>query len=81
MRIRVNFMGLQRAITGTDQVHLTLAEGARLSEAICQIAQSYPDLSLSDDSVLVAVNNEVAKKDGVLAAEDTVSFLPFIGGG
>ena len=77
----MSFLGLQRAVTGTDQINLTLAHGARVSEAVRRVKASYPDLPISEESVMVAVNEKLTRLDGVLETGDSVLFLPFIGGG
>ncbi|MBU2549911.1 MAG: MoaD/ThiS family protein [Proteobacteria bacterium] len=81
MNVRVRFMGSQRVLTGSDQIDLTLTRGARVAEAVQRVVGSYPGLGLAEGSVVVAVNDRISGLDGVLEADDTVSFLPFIGGG
>lgn len=81
MRVWINFLGFQRTITGTAQVPLTMDKGAQVAEAFRRVKASYPDLPFSEESVLVAVNEQVYPMDGELKAEDSLLFLPYIGGG
>jgi molybdopterin converting factor small subunit len=41
----------------------------------------YPDLALSEEDLLVTVNNRVSRMDQGLNPHDTLAFIPHIGGG
>ncbi len=60
---------------------MSITGKALVSDAINYARNRYPDLPLDDDILLITVNDEVASRDKVLKANDTVCFLPGIGGG
>jgi molybdopterin converting factor small subunit len=71
MPVLIEFLGMQRAVTGETTV----------SDALDYIRQKYPRLRLDEGTVIVTVNQEIASRDRLLKAGDTISFLPFISGG
>jgi len=60
---------------------MPITEGTRVNDALEYTKHQYPNLNLDEGMILVTVNQEIASLDRVLRANDTVSFLPFIGGG
>jgi len=60
---------------------MPIAEKARVTDALEYVRQRYPELPLDEESVLITVNQEQASLDTMLKPNDTVSFLPSIGGG
>jgi molybdopterin converting factor small subunit len=81
MMVLIEFMGRQRAITKTNGLDMPISAETRVNDALEYVRQRYPELQLDEDMSLITVNHEVASLDRVLKANDTVSFLPFIGGG
>ena len=72
---------MQRAITKTNSLDMPISAETRVNDALEYVRQRYPELHLDDGMSLITVNHEIASLDRMLKANDTVSFLPFIGGG
>ena len=81
MVISVNFYGLQRKLTRTDQIQIPLFDKTRVSDLLGYVKRCYPDLPLDEDAFLVTVNNEVSSMDQILKGDDHISFIPHLGGG
>ena len=79
--ISVQFCGSQRAVTRTNEVVLPLAERGQVKDVLNQINHSFPDLTLDERNISVSVNNRMSTFHHPLDANDTISFLPHIGGG
>lgn len=81
MRVSVQFHGVHRAITRVNEVRFALASNARVSDLFKRIERTYPDLQLSQDDIMVSINDQVSTMNHSLNPEDKISFLPHIGGG
>jgi len=82
MIVSVSFFGLQRKLAQTDQIQVSLSSKIqRVADLFSYIREKYPELSLSEEVVLVVVNDHASSLDRRLRANDEVSFLPHIGGG
>ena len=77
----IEFLGMQRAITKTNSIDMPISEETRVNDALEYVRHRYPELHLDEGMSLITVNHEIASLDRILKANDTVSFLPFIGGG
>ena len=77
----IEFLGMQRAITKTNSIDMPISEETRVNDALEYVRRRYPELHLDEGMSLITVNHEIASLNRVLKANDTVSFLPFIGGG
>ena len=81
MIVVIEFLGMQRAVTGTDSIEMAITKKTSVNDALEYVREKYPRLELDDGMVLVTVNQEIAPRDQVLKADDVISFLPFISGG
>ena len=79
--VSIKFFGMQRTVTKTDSIDMPIAEKTKVTDALEYVRQRYPELPLDEESVLITVNQEQASLDTMLKPNDTVSFLPSIGGG
>jgi molybdopterin converting factor small subunit len=77
----IEFLGTQRAITKTNSIDMPISEETRVNDVLKYVRHRYPELHLDEGMSLITVNQEIASLDRILKANDTVSFLPFIGGG
>jgi molybdopterin converting factor small subunit len=68
-------------VTKTDGIYMPITEKSRVNDALEYVRQRYPALNLDDGTIFIAVNLEIASPDMILRANNTVSFLPLIGGG
>ena len=81
MVVSIEFFGMQRVVTKTDGIDMPITEKTRVNDALEYVRHQYPALHLDDGMILITVNQEIASLDRILMANDTISFLPFIGGG
>ena len=81
MVVSVNFYGLQRKLTRKDNIQIPFSDKTQVGDVLRYIKEGYPDLSLSEDTVLATVNNHVTSLDRGLQDNDRISFIPHIGGG
>ena len=81
MRIRVLFFGVTQDLTGLQQEELELPEGANLEGLWGRYAARFPRLNDLASVLLLAVNQEVAKRARALEDGDEVAFLPPVSGG
>jgi molybdopterin converting factor small subunit len=81
MAVSIQFLGSQRHMTNTDSIDMPITKETKVSDAIKYLRQKYPNLHLDDGMIIAVVNLETASLDRILRDNDTVSFLPVIGGG
>lgn len=81
MFVSVNLNGFQRRVTSMDQIQVPVADKTRVTDLLNYIRESYPDMPIRINAVLVTINNEISNLDRVLEDKDQVSFIPHIGGG
>jgi molybdopterin converting factor small subunit len=81
MSALIEFLGMQRTMTGADSAEMPITRKSRVEDALEYIRNKYPQLKLDEGMVLVTVNQGIAARDQVLKADDIISFLPFISGG
>jgi len=79
--VSIKFFGMQRTVTKTDSIDMPITEKARVTDVLEYVRHRYPELPLDEETVLITVNQEQAYLDTMLKPNDTVSFLPSIGGG
>ncbi len=81
MVVSIEFFGRQRVVTKTPSINMPITGETNVNDALQYARSMYPELHLGDGATLITVNHEIASLDRVLMANETVSFLPFIGGG
>ena len=81
MVVSVSFNGVQRRVTSTDQIQVSVSEKARVTDVLRFIRGCYPDIPINKDAVLVMINSELSNLDQVLKENDQICFIPHIGGG
>jgi len=81
MKVSVSFYGIQRTVTSTNQIQIPLSRGARVTEVLSYLKECYPELPLSEDTVMITVNNQISSSHQILNAGDRISFIPHLGGG
>ena len=74
------FAGLREAL-GREKVRVRLAEGARVSDLVAQLATEHALLAPHVGRFAVAVNLHVVTREAALSAGDEVALLPPVGGG
>ncbi len=81
MTVRIEFLGMQRSITKTSAIDMPISEKTIVADVLEYVRGRYPDLPLDEKMILMIVNQGMTSPDTVLKRNDTVSFLPAIGGG
>lgn len=81
MVVSIEFFGRQRLVTQKHRIDMPITGETRLNDVLEYVRNLFPTLRLDDGMVLATVNHEMASLDRILNANETVSFLPFIGGG
>jgi len=81
MQVSIEFLGNQRIITRTDSINLSMTEKMTVNDALEYVRQQYPELPLDEGMILITVNKVIVPLDRILSTNDTISFLPPIGGG
>src|SRR5574337_1369612 len=81
MNVKVLFFGLTRDLTGFGQELLAIPEGENLEGLWTRYENRFPGLREVTDSLLVAVNQEIADRSRRLREGDEVAFMPPVSGG
>jgi molybdopterin converting factor small subunit len=77
----IEFHGTQRTLTKANRIEMPIQEDTTVRNALDHVRRSYPSLNLEEGMILITVNLEIALPDRILKDDDTISFLPIIGGG
>ncbi len=81
MQVSVLFFGLARDLAGVAEERLDIAEGGHLGDLWRQCQARFPRLGEIADSLVTAVNQEIAEGSQPLRDGDEVAFLPPVSGG
>jgi molybdopterin converting factor small subunit len=81
MVVSISFNGLQRKVTSTDQIQVSVPEVTRVNDVLRFIRECYPNIAINKDAVVVTINSEISDLDQVLKDNDQICFIPHIGGG
>lgn len=80
MEINLKLFGITREIVGKSEEKISLGQQITVSTFLQNMKSEYP--ALADlSSILVAVNNEYAEAEMVLADRDEVALIPPVSGG
>ncbi|HEX7476042.1 MAG TPA: MoaD/ThiS family protein, partial [Dehalococcoidales bacterium] len=72
---------IQRVIAQVESVLMPVVARTCAGDALNFTKSKYPGLPLDEDKILITVNQEVVPPDHILKSNDTVCFIPGIGGG
>ena len=81
MVVSIKFMGTQQMITNTSSIDMPVSNHTTVKDALDFIKQRYPALPLENGALFITVNQEITPLDKVLSANDSITFIPAIGGG
>jgi molybdopterin converting factor subunit 1 len=81
MKIKVLFFGLAHDATGFEQEEIDAREGENLGSLCRRYQTRFPRLAELSNSLLVAVNQDIADPLQTLREGDEVAFLPPVSGG
>ena len=80
MVISIDFSGSQRTVTKTHRIRMPITHTTKVTDVLDYVHRQFPDLHLRKRMVIALVNHEAAPLHKVLRPNDTVAFLPPIGG-
>ncbi|MES2796554.1 MAG: molybdopterin converting factor subunit 1 [Bacteroidota bacterium] len=80
MEINLKLFGITREIVGKSEENITLNQKITVNTFLQDLKNQYPALG-ELSSILVAVNNEYAESDMILADNDEVALIPPVSGG
>jgi molybdopterin converting factor subunit 1 len=81
MRVRVLFFGVLKDVAGKASETIELGEGAAVSDLLSSLEMKIPAISKFFSSLAIAVNQEYAKVETRLKAEDEIALFPPVSGG
>ncbi len=81
MHVTVKFFASYREVVGSKAAQFRLAEGATVRELVDSVYARHPRLREFDDTMILAVNQAVARPDVVLQDGDEIALLPPVSGG
>ncbi len=81
MQVTVLYFAVFRERLKRDEETLELADGSTVAEAIDALAARHPDIAKLRGRFRVAVNQDFADNDRVLADRDEVALIPPVAGG
>lgn len=81
MKVRLLFFAVLRDIAGTDERELAVPAGTTAGDLWQTLRGSYAKLADYAQPPLVAINEEYARPEAVLAEGDEVAFIPPVAGG
>jgi MoaE-MoaD fusion protein len=81
MRVRVLYFAVVRERLGRDEEAVELSAGADVATAWRELERLHPELGGLRAAIKVAVNEEFARADRVLADGDVIALIPPVAGG
>ncbi len=80
MYVSVNLLGQLRVKAQTDKVQIPLHGHTQVADIFQYMKENY-SLPLSENTIMITVNDEVSRMSQNLKADDSIAFLPLLGGG
>jgi MoaE-MoaD fusion protein len=81
INVHVLFFGGAKDVAGTNSIDLTLNSPATLTDASAALLDKFPELKRFGRSLLFAVNQEYARADTEVRADDELAVFPPVSGG
>jgi molybdopterin synthase catalytic subunit len=81
MRVTTLFFGITRDLTGRSREEVEIADGVSLGDLWRLLETRFPRLDTVAESLLLAVNQEIAARTRVLQEGDEVALMPPVSGG
>jgi len=79
--VRARFFARLREQAGTDSESVEVERGSTVADVYDALRKAHPALDPNRESVRIAVNQEFADWDVIVAAGDEVAFIPPVSGG
>lgn len=81
MTVRVLLFAVARDLAGASERHLSLADGATVSDVVAKLREELPAIAPLLETSAVAVNRVFARSTTLLSEADEVAILPPVSGG
>lgn len=81
MFVFVKLYGQQRLHANADRIEIPVATVKSVSDVYKYLKRFYPGLAISKESLLITVNDRVSRMEEAIKENDTVRFMPVMGGG
>jgi molybdopterin converting factor small subunit len=81
VRITVECYGASQRWCGAELLSLDLVEAARVTDALDQLAERYPDFASRRETVAVAIGDEIVAASRALAEGERIALIPPVSGG
>lgn len=81
MRITVECYGASQRWCGAELLSLDLADAARVSDVLDQLAGRYPDFAPRRETVAAAIGDDIVPASRVLVDGERLALIPPVSGG
>ena len=81
MTISVKLTGMQQVVAGTSVVEMPVTGYSTVRDVLDYVNKKYPKLAISTNSMFIVIDHQIVTLDRALRADDTIEFIPAIGGG
>ena len=81
MRVKVLFFATLKERAGTKSVEIDIPENTTVKRLKEQVVITYPNLTKSMETVIVALNKEFAFDDALIPKDAEIAFFPPVSGG
>ena len=81
MEIEILFFARLRELAGTDRISLQLPAKATVSQALAEIARTYPAVGDHLTSCRTALNEEFTTPDAIIPERGVLAIIPPVSGG
>ena len=81
MRVKLLFFATLRDLAGTKSIEIEIPRDATVRTLKNRVAQDYPSLNQSMETVLVSINHEFAFDDALVTDNAEIALFPPVSGG
>ena len=76
MKVKIQFFGRYKEITGKSELSLTVTTGNTIWHAVEQLAQQFPEIEKDKRFIMVAKNNVYTSVDELIQEGDVIIISP-----
>jgi molybdopterin converting factor small subunit len=81
MRITIECYGASQRWCGAELINLDLRNSATVADALDHLAERYPELAARQETLAVAIGDEIVPPGRLLAEDDRMALIPPVSGG
>ena len=81
MRVKLLFFATLRDLAGTKSIEIEIPRDATVRTLKNRVAQDYPSLNQSMETVVVSINHEFAFDDALVTDNAEIALFPPVSGG